>query len=86
MKTPNEVARLEDMVRDCLLSAKYRKQKVLCEGRVHYCTLLLDMKEVDFCPCAGGYINIPKGEYMVDVPYLKCNPTKRPHQVSWMER
>lgn len=79
-----EEKRLEKLVNNCQLSGKYRKQKVLCKGKVFYCTLLFDASEAHYCPCAGMYINIPKGEYKVDVPYLICDIRKRPEQVSWL--
>ena len=84
MKTKAEEKRLEVLVNNCQLSGKYRKQRVLCKGRVSYCTLLFDASEASFCPCASGYINIPKGKYLVDVPYLICDITKRPKQVTWL--
>ena len=64
---------LETKIRKCYSGD--RSYMVLCtiKGDIkYYCTLLLDIKDKDLCPCARDYINIAEDEGL-DVPYLECD-------------
>jgi hypothetical protein len=68
---------LDDLMRSINICRKHHTFRRAAKGK-HYCVLLQDRHEAEYCVNAGGFIYVEKNEgwCSVQCPYIECRDTR----------